>query len=157
MHIVYTAHYRLGVRLDLMTHIFITPPLTQIYTFIFMHMNTALVTVDDAEKGTELGEVVRYDFFGEPIIVLEIKCKRYACSAADTAWKLYPVSAVPSNFLDFLGEPTTRDNSSTSRAMMRAIFGENNMQLPRTSVWEILVRQMVHPFYLFQYFSVAVW
>lgn len=126
-------------------------------SFISIIMTTAIVTLDAAMGGEMVpGEIMRFDDMGCPIIVLEIKCQRFACSKEATNWLLYPVAAAPLEFVKYLDGKETKD-SFPSRGLLRAVFGENNMQLPRTSVGEILARQMVHPFYIFQYFSVAVW
>ena len=89
---------------------------------------------------------------------MEAKCQRYACSAASSPpWALYPVADAPSDFLRVLRDGGTQAADGGDAQLRRAVYGENSMQLPRTSVWEILARHVVHPFYLFQYFSVAVW
>lgn len=40
---------------------------------------------------------------------------------------------------------------------MKHHYGQNVMKIPETTFFEILLRYLLSPFYLFQYFSVSVW
>jgi cation-transporting ATPase 13A2 len=43
------------------------------------------------------------------------------------------------------------------REVLRIIYGDNKMDLESLSTFEVVVNEMITPFYIFQYFAVAVW
>ena len=122
----------------------------------YINLAVAIITIDQNDNITESCEIVRYIDCDDDIIVLEVKCKRYVSAKLATQWALYPIATAPAGFVNLLN-PDSTQSKLYSRDLLHILYGENNMQLPRTSVWQILAKQMVHPFYLFQYFSVAVW
>lgn len=81
-------------------------------------------------------------------------CVRYVASSQEN-WAVKEVPEVPVNFLDFLSGKAVSDGAS--RSLSRSRYGDNKMALPVASFWDILAVTVVHPFYLFQYFSVTIW
>lgn len=123
---------------------------------ILLLLLSGIVTVNAEEGLTEAAAVHRHAVAGQTFVVMEARCQRFLAAAGLGAdWALHPVAAAPADFLKFVGPASS--GGGASRELYRAVYGDNNMQLPRTSVWEILARQIIHPFYIFQYFSVAVW
>ena len=43
------------------------------------------------------------------------------------------------------------------RADYQLLYGSNELRVPVKSFFELLLVEMVHPFYVFQYASVTIW
>jgi predicted P-type ATPase len=115
---------------------------------------TATIYVDGK---LESGAVTQCYVENELMSVTEIRCKRYFADSRNN-WDLLAVPDVPKNFEHFLAKPSTRPRSAPkSRDVMEKLYGPNSMTLPEVAFLTILVRQILHPFYLFQYFAVIVW
>ncbi len=44
-----------------------------------------------------------------------------------------------------------------AQADYRLLYGTNELCIPVKSIFELLLEEMVHPFYVFQYLSVTIW
>ena len=90
---------------------------------------------------------------GEMMIFISVKCKRYlACQA--TGFKFAPVKDVPTGYTRKFLTGTLTGKKSTSYTMF---YGPNRLDLPSKSVADILITQLLSPFFIFQYFSVILW
>ncbi len=114
--------------------------------------------VINAEDKHIITAVTHYNHLDEHVVVLEIKTDRYIGSSYDK-FKLYKVPSVPVNFKRFLIQ--NNDNSKDRRKMERDIlisqYGANTMAIPETSLLDVIVRQALSPFFLFQYFAIILW
>lgn len=99
--------------------------------------------------------------YGSRVVVTEIKCRRYTARSAK-AWRLFAVADVPAEFpqmvLDASRIVSGSGQSGPERhESMELLYGPNKMTLPEVDFCAIVVTQILHPFYLFQYFAVIVW
>jgi magnesium-transporting ATPase (P-type) len=84
---------------------------------------------------------------------------RYVCSR-ENHFSCIPLSSTPAEFLSYLSFPRSADSVVhyiSRQHRLRAVYGPNTLELPDVGVFEILLRTVFSPFYLFQYFSVTVW
>jgi cation-transporting P-type ATPase 13A2 len=114
--------------------------------------DVAIVTIGNKKKTMD---VSHFDVANDHIVSLEIVGKRYWTSASQN-WQLTGVPDVPKHFSQFLKRSGEQD-FTVARTLIQAQYGRNAMELPPVSFWDILAGIIFHPFYLFQYFAVAVW
>ena len=115
--------------------------------------DSVLVTNEDGEM--TVVDVKRSVVDGNPVISFELNCQRYWTSALE-AWTIHPLPDIPNDFSNFI----IRANmaiTKPSRELLVAVYGTNTMELPKASFLDILLKTMVQPFYLFQYFAVVLW
>lgn len=93
---------------------------------------------------------------GQPILSIEVNCRRYYTSESD-GWDFLCVPDVPIHFSHYLKPVPSQSKVIASRDTLLALYGTNKMELPKASFWDILTVTIFHPFYLFQYFAVVVW
>lgn len=91
---------------------------------------------------------------GRPVAVTEIKCQRYVAEEK-YSWALLKLEDVPNGF-SYMVLPDPNETALT-REEVEILFGPNKMTLPNVNHAAILLRQILHPFYLFQYFAVVIW
>jgi predicted P-type ATPase len=111
----------------------------------------------DGVRASGVVHIHPFGAYGSKVAITEIKCQRYMAHSSK-GWKLFAIDDVPKDFPDMVlatggaSEGKTIDRSSTD-----ILYGPNKMTLPEVDFLAILVRQILHPFYLFQYFAVIVW
>lgn len=97
---------------------------------------------------------------GSPILSIELDCARYFALREEN-YRFRKVRDVPRNFIRFLDMDYVSDHAPREmieeQAIIRLQYGLNAMKIPESSFFEIAVRHMLSPFYLFQYFAAAVW
>jgi cation-transporting P-type ATPase 13A2 len=73
--------------------------------------------------------------------------------------KNFEVSPAPEAPLNFSDRFVVADASTTrpDRNQIIALFGLNTMQLQAADPFEVVISEVMSPFYLFQYFAIAVW
>lgn len=102
-------------------------------------------------------DVEKYEVDGCQICSFDNGSKRMVATSKHQ-WKVTQVPDVPLLFLDLLRSIATNSSQAHgTRQSVRAHYGDNQMRLPVASFWDILAVTVVHPFYLFQYFSVGIW
>lgn len=107
------------------------------------------ITQNDFAKGDSTGRLLEY------------RCTRYLYSSS--AGTFLPVPSMPSEFVDELHAAATarRVKGQTIdewlRTHRRSLYGQNELVIPVKSPLELLGEEMTHPFYVFQYVSVAIW
>jgi cation-transporting ATPase 13A2 len=92
---------------------------------------------------------------GGVLICFELIATRYLASSIK-GYEVSKVPAEPDNFSDVF----VAENSSTtvpSRDEMVMVYGLNKLNLPIADTFTVLILEMLSPFYIFQYFAVAVW
>lgn len=95
--------------------------------------------------------------------IIEYRYNRYVYSQAADAF--IPIPPLPSNFArrladmsDAISIPVHGPNSKDWGRMDRAsLYGSNEIVIAVKSIPELVAEEMVHPFYVFQYASVAIW
>ena len=94
---------------------------------------------------------------GENILISEIECVRYYATK-ESNWVLTPISSAPKHFVKLFIRSNNSDESRNELLFsMKSIYGPNRMSIPEISVFDILIKQMFSPFFIFQYFSVILW
>ena len=88
--------------------------------------------------------------------VVEVRCQRYYTTSAEGNGTLMKVPVVPPNFKKLFVDKIPEENRAP-RDLFFSLYGPNLINLPQSNFAEILMRQIFHPFYIFQYFAVAVW
>ncbi|GAB4820540.1 hypothetical protein N2152v2_007586 [Parachlorella kessleri] len=92
--------------------------------------------------------------------LLECRCGRYLYSEGlDT---FLPVPGLAPGFAGKLHRLASRRISGQllddwDRTDYRQLYGSNELRVPVRSFFELLLVEMVHPFYVFQYASVTIW
>jgi magnesium-transporting ATPase (P-type) len=90
---------------------------------------------------------------GKIILFAEICCRRYYATE-ETRWTLRLLDECPLGFAQCCLQPHFNEQAVEK---YRVFYGKNHMKLPTTSVFDILITQLISPFFLFQYFSVILW
>lgn len=91
---------------------------------------------------------------GIPAVAFHNDGKRYFAQQ-NNFWQIIEVDAVPQSILAYL--KIKQFNGNNFRSLSYAQYGPNKMTIPIASFWDILAKTVVHPFYLFQYFSITIW
>lgn len=117
------------------------------------------VALGEEELICEIEHYAQYHT-GERLFSIEVECVRY-CASNRNKYTFCRVPDVPIHFKRFLlpnyeSIHKQEDLEEESR-LMKIHYGKNVMKIPETSFFEIALRYMLSPFYLFQYFSVAIW
>lgn len=93
-------------------------------------------------------------------VVMELDCIRYCASSLDN-YTFHRVPDVPRHFHRFLdvSYETRLDGKSIDGEdrILSIHYGSNQMSIPEATFLEVGIRHMLSPFYIFQYFSAAVW
>jgi magnesium-transporting ATPase (P-type) len=96
----------------------------------------------------------------EHAVVIEIDCVRYLASSRD-GYQFDRVPEVPSNFARFLtvryDEEQEQSLLEEERRILSLQYGSNMMLIPESSFAQVLLRQLLSPFFLFQYFAATIW
>ena len=96
----------------------------------------------------------------EHAVVIEIDSVRYLASGMD-AYQFARVPDVPPGFVRFLtfGYENEQDYEMVDeeRRIMSFQYGSNMMLIPESSFFEVLLRQLLSPFFIFQYFASIIW
>lgn len=93
--------------------------------------------------------------------MLEYRCGRYLYS--HSVGTFLPVPSVPEGFIDeLMGASNSRRikgqlTDEWQRNDRRVVYGPNELLIPVKTPLQLLGEEMVHPFYVFQYASVAIW
>eukprot|EP01033_Poteriospumella_lacustris_P003949 gene3949-2808_t len=97
---------------------------------------------------------------GEHVFTIEVETSRYSASNRNK-YTFHRVPDVPIQFKRFLAldYPSRHqpDELDEEARILKHHYGQNVMKIPETTFMEILLRYLLSPFYLFQYFSVSVW
>lgn len=97
---------------------------------------------------------------GEHVFTIEVETVRYSASNRNK-YTFHRVPDVPIQFKRFLAldYPSRHhpDELEEEARILKHHYGQNVMKIPETTFFEILLRYLLSPFYLFQYFSVSVW
>jgi cation-transporting ATPase 13A3/4/5 len=101
------------------------------------------------------GEVEHRVLDGKHMAVTEIKCQRYVAEERHN-WALFKVEDIPVGF-SYMISPDPNEPNVITREEVEILFGPNVMNLPNVNRCAVVLRQILHPFYLFQYFAVIVW
>ena len=118
-------------------------------------VDAEFVRCDNPELGTMYTDVEKHDINEGSFRCFEKYGTRYmACK--DTNWEIVEVPHIPERFTDLFVRGLDAENRP-SREYLNAIYGLNRMKIDAADAFTITVREMVTPFYLFQYFAVAVW
>lgn len=75
---------------------------------------------------------------------------------SEDAWKIVEVPHVPGKFTDLFVRNLDEANRP-SREYLKSIYGLNRMKIEAADTLTVATREIFSPFYLFQYFAVAVW
>jgi cation-transporting ATPase 13A3/4/5 len=118
-------------------------------------IDSEYVRCDDPELGTTHTDVEKCDINEGSFRCFEKYGTRYMASK-DTKWEIVEVPHVPERFTDLFVRGLDTANRP-SREYLKGIYGLNRMKIDAADAFTITVREMVTPFYLFQYFAVAVW
>lgn len=97
--------------------------------------------------------VRRVEVDGKLVLFAEIGCKRYYASE-DTRWSLVQLEECPRGFVQQCLMPIMNEPMIEK---YRILYGKNRMELPPTSITDILITQLISPFFIFQYFSIILW
>eukprot|EP01041_Mallomonas_annulata_P008208 gene8208-16880_t len=117
--------------------------------------DATMFTVIDNNSNLIVSTVGHFHIGSDIFITVEINCQRYFL-VADGKDILKKVDVVPKDFKNkFITNRTSDDE--LIRSTLAAHYGPNSMTLPDANFIEILTKQIFHPFYVFQYFAVAVW
>jgi cation-transporting P-type ATPase 13A2 len=112
---------------------------------------------DTEEKGIELfyGNVEHSVCGGVHYACFESLGRRYFALSS----KNFEVSLAPDAPMNFSDRFVVGDPSSPrpDRNQIIALFGLNTMQLQAADPFEVVISEVMSPFYLFQYFAIAVW
>jgi len=112
--------------------------------------DTVIVTIDNKEISAP-SEIC--SIHNKTYVFVELGCKRYF-SCSEHQFKLIPLNDAPNDFFEkFI---IRRGNSSFSD-LYKMFYGLNVMRLPAANVWDILLVQLLAPFFVFQYFAFIVW
>jgi predicted P-type ATPase len=101
------------------------------------------------------GEVEHRVLDGKHMAVTEIKCQRFVAEERYN-WALLKVEDIPVGF-SYMISPDPNEPNVITREEVEILFGPNKMTLPNVNHCAIILRQILHPFYLFQYFAVVIW
>ena len=86
-------------------------------------------------------------------IFVEINCKRYFTSP-EQYFRLDPLNDAP---MKFFKQFISAERSQNFGELYKTFYGLNVMTLPKANVWDILLVQLLSPFFVFQYFAFIVW
>jgi magnesium-transporting ATPase (P-type) len=70
-------------------------------------------------------------------------------------FKIVPVPDAPLSFTERFVTKTA--SGSLTRRQILALYGRNRMKLQAADPFEVIIGEVMSPFYLFQYFAIAVW
>jgi cation-transporting ATPase 13A2 len=129
-----------------------------------LQLNMTTVTCPPAEAtlafvnskdGTfkEYCEVENHTVDNQTTLCLEVLSIRYYATSK-TNYEIARVPAEPDNFSEAFVDGSA---SAPSREYRQVLFGLNRLRLPVADAFTVVVLEMLSPFYLFQYFAVAVW
>ena len=125
------------------------------YPHIRWYLTTVSCNPEDADfvvRGIEIAAVERA--IGGDVQFAELECKRYFANK-ETGWKIVALPDAPIFFAKkFLSGDTIKCDEIES---IKLYYGPNKMALPAKSIFEILLVQLISPFFVFQYFSVILW
>lgn len=97
---------------------------------------------------------------GERLFVIEVENVRY-CASNRNKYTFSRIPDVPVQFKRFLIDDYSsrhgREELDEESRLLQHHYGRNVMKIPESSFLEILLRYLLSPFYLFQYFSVGIW
>jgi hypothetical protein len=97
--------------------------------------------------------VRRVEMNGKLVLFAEIVCKKYYASE-ETRWSLVLLEECPPGFVQQCLQPMINEAMIEK---FRILYGRNRMELPPTSMTDILITQLISPFFIFQYFSIILW
>jgi len=110
---------------------------------------------NDPGLGTSFTDVEKHDIKEGRFRCFEKYGIRYLAHKGD-AWKIVEVPHVPDKFTELFVRGLDEANKP-SRIYLTSIYGLNRMKIEAADTLTIATREIVSPFYLFQYFAVAVW
>lgn len=91
--------------------------------------------------------------------LLEYRCGRYLFSHAEQTF--FPVPGLPKDFpatvRALAAAPMAGSGSSHDRRIREVLYGSNELVIPTPTIPSLLIEEMIHPFFLFQYVSVLIW
>lgn len=92
----------------------------------------------------------------EVVFTIEVDNVRY-CATNHNKLSFYQVPEVPIQFKRFLVDDrsTSTAEQELERRILLAHNSKNSMNIPQTSLLEIVLRYLLSPFYLFQFFFVS--
>lgn len=128
------------------------------FTSIDIHATTHLLSDDEPAAGFNQPSVVKGDAMDR---FLDYRCRRYLYSHA--VGLFVPVPTTPpdlaSQLVIALNNPRLQGQMENDweRIDRKALYGSNELNVPVKSILELVSEEMVHPFYVFQYASVAIW
>jgi hypothetical protein len=77
-------------------------------------------------------------------------------AAREKQWVVEELPSEPVEFSELFVSTKNHKNRPT-RAYLQAVYGLNQMKIEAADAFTVTLREVVSPFYLFQYFAVAVW
>lgn len=92
---------------------------------------------------------------GEPVACFEASGIRYIAHRS-RQWEIEQLPLEPQNFTErFVTGTAARERPS--REEILACYGLNAMKIEAADAFTVALKEVVSPFYLFQYFAVAIW
>lgn len=94
---------------------------------------------------------------GEVLCFVNIKCRRYVTNRA-TSWRFVPLNDTPRGFTqNFLTSGRGDTLAKAKLDFYKVFYGANKLSLPTKGFLDILIEQLISPFFIFQYFSVILY
>lgn len=130
--------------------------------WLYRYLTTSECSPDQAQfvmyesDGHVFYSVVDHHLYnGETYCSFEASCVRYLASKEKGSWVVSQVPDAPANFSDIYvyGSEVKQED----RQYMKVMYGPNHMYIASADFMQILLSNVTAPFYLFQYFAVAVW
>jgi cation-transporting ATPase 13A2 len=117
--------------------------------------HATLIRCDDSQLGTSFTEVEKHSIAEGEFRCFEKFGIRYLAQKA-SAWTIVEVPHVPDRFTEIFVRGLDEAHKP-SPTYLKSVYGLNRMKIEAADALSILVREMVSPFYLFQYGAIAVW
>lgn len=108
----------------------------------------------DGENFADIVKVTLPEKDGGLVIVFEMISTRFYSSAKDNYSAVLKVPDEPANFSDAY---VCGNGDRLSREAILALYGPNRLALTAADPFNIVMLEVLSPFYIFQYFAVAVW
>lgn len=74
-----------------------------------------------------------------------------------TARRFIPLTTLGAIRLDSVLAPQPRPLDSDRTQLLQKLFGANEIKIPMPSIASLLLKEIFHPFYIFQIFSIILW
>jgi magnesium-transporting ATPase (P-type) len=110
--------------------------------------------VFDGENFADISRATLPDKDGGNVIVFEMVSTRYYASSRDHFKTVQKVPDEPANFSDAY---VCGQGDRLSREAILSLYGLNRLTLQAADPFNIVMLEVLSPFYIFQYFAVAVW